>query len=213
MSMKWVAPSLVISPATDAAKAARTGRQNFAPAGSGVGIPVSSVSLSPFTVAEGAANNTVVGNLTILPSDSVVTLSDNAGGLFKLVGTAIQTTASATNYITNPAPVITLSAVWGAKTTLIPIEIDIVGAAVTDITLSAATLAHGAAQGTAIGTLASVPSGAVLTLTAGPAGKYQIVGNALQAGPTLSTAGTDSITVRAARGPQTFSKSFNITVT
>jgi hypothetical protein len=64
------------------------------------------------------------------------------------------------------------------------------------IRLTAASFAAGAAQGTAIGTLSVVGVTGTPTFTLSPADTHvQIVGSALQVGPTVSSAGSFSITI------------------
>jgi hypothetical protein len=65
------------------------------------------------------------------------------------------------------------------------------------ISLSASTFTAGAAQGTAIGTLSVVGTTGTPTFTINPADTHvQIVGAALQVGPTSSSAGSFSVTIR-----------------
>ena len=65
------------------------------------------------------------------------------------------------------------------------------------IRLTAASFAAGAAQGTAIGTLSVVGVTGTPTFTLNPADTHlQIVGSSLQVGPTVSSAGSFSITIQ-----------------
>jgi hypothetical protein len=71
------------------------------------------------------------------------------------------------------------------------------GSSTPRILLSAASFTAGAAQGTAIGTLSVVGATGTPTFTINPADTHvQISGSALQVGPTSSSAGSFSVTIR-----------------
>lgn len=210
----WVAPSLIIPPASDVAKAANPGRQNFNAAGAGVGTPVTTINLSSFEVAEGAAEDTVVGTLTVDPPDSNVTLTDNAGGYFALSDGNLVTTASAIDYASTPTLTPVFTAVWGQKATVIPVEIDVIAADITDVTITNDTLISGSSSGTLVGSLISDPAGANFILLTNTA-KFGVFNGNLYANTTptdKAVNATEDVTIRAVRGGKTYDATLTITI-
>lgn len=61
--------------------------------GGGAGLAfvpgITTVTLDTNTIAEGAAEGTLVGTFTVTPSVATLTLTDNAGGRFKIVGNTL----------------------------------------------------------------------------------------------------------------------------
>ena len=77
-------------------------------AGGVVTITLGALSLSASTLAENSAEGTAIGTIVGQTGGSTITMTDTAGGRFKLVGTAVQAGATATDYETATSHNITL---------------------------------------------------------------------------------------------------------
>ncbi|AXQ68626.1 hypothetical protein HOU00_gp087 [Caulobacter phage CcrPW] len=171
------------------------------------------------TIAENSAQGTVVGTVSTVPTANSIALTDNAGGRFQLVSGVIQAGATATNYETATSHQITIQATYGSDTVSENFTINVTNVVeLTDFTLTGTSVNENTAQGGAVGTLASTPSGATFSFVSpnnDAGGRFQIATNALQAGATATnyeTAPSHLITIRATRGGETMDKNFTITV-
>ena len=208
--VRFIPPSLVITRGKGKGKGISSG------GGAGFVQPVPIVTLDgTHSLLEGSAVNTVVGALTVVPEGVALSLFNDAGGKFKLVGSSLQATASATAWATaTNLDVIVRASLYGTVVDT-TINIAIISANVTNSTLSAATVADAAAPNVTVGNLASVPTGSTFTITDTAGGRFKVVGNVLKTDtvPVAIATGTYSVTVLATRGTKTFSKAFTITVT
>lgn len=78
--------------------------------------PITDISMSNQSITSGSAVNTVVGALTSAPTGATFTLTDDGGGHFKIVGTNVEATSTATNKAVQGAINITVHAVHGTST-------------------------------------------------------------------------------------------------
>lgn len=171
------------------------------------------------SIAENSAQGTGVGTISTVPPANSIALTDNAGNRFQLVGSAIQAGTVATNYEAATSHQITVQATYGSDTVSENFTINVTNVVeLSDFTLTGNSINENAAQGTAVGTLSSTPTGATYTFVTpnnDAGGRFQIATNALQAGATATNyeaATSHQITVRAARGGETMDKTFTINV-
>lgn len=193
----------------------------------------SAASLTGGTVAENAANGTVVGTVVGADADAGSVLSyallDNAGGRFAINSTSGQLTVAngaLLNYeaATSYGIVVRVTDQSGStfdKT--FTIGVANVNEAPTDLTLTGGSVAENPANGTVVGTVAGVDpdAGSVFSyaLTSDAGGRFAVnaAGQVIVANGALidyETATSHAITVRVTdQGGLTFDKSFTIGVT
>lgn len=171
------------------------------------------------SIPENSAQGTGVGTISTVPTADSIALTDNAGGRFQLVGATIQAGATATNFEVATSHQIAVQATYGQDTVTENFTINVTNVVeLSDFTLTGTTINENTAQGGAVGTLSSTPTGATYTFVApnnNAGGRFQIASNALQAGATATNYETGTshlITVRATRGSETMDKNFTINV-
>ena len=186
--------------------------------------------LSASTVAEGVAADTVVGTLQdVVDPDAgdthTFSLVDDAGGRFKLVGTEPRVADGALlDFEAAAVHAITVRVTDGAGLSIdktLTINVTDANEAPTGFTLSASTVAEGAATDTVVGTLQGVVDpdvgdAHVFSLVDDAGGRFKIVGAELQVvdGSLLATAQSHTITAQAVDAGGLFvDKAFTITVT
>lgn len=192
----------------------------------------SNITLSANTVAENTAASVSVGTLTTTWADGVTTptrtatytLEDNAGGRFKLVGSAIQTATVKTDYETATSHSITVKVTdaYGATfTKVLTINVTNVAETATDITLSSTSFTENSAENTPVGTLTNNDpdfgdSFTYSIVSQSVTNALKIVDNQLLVGsvPTdHETNSTLSVTIRVTDSTsRTFDKTFTINV-
>jgi hypothetical protein len=182
---------------------------------------ISDITLSPATIPENSATNTVVGALTSTPAGATFALapSNTAGTLFAVSGTNLVAGATATNFETATSHVVTIRGTRLGETfdkglTVTVTDVD----EISDMSLSLATIAENSAPGTVVGALSSTPAGATFALapsnTAGTL--FAVSGTNLVAGATATnfeTATSHVVTIRGTRGGEVYDEAFTITVT
>ncbi|AXQ69730.1 hypothetical protein HOU03_gp537 [Caulobacter phage CcrSC] len=182
---------------------------------------ITDFTLSANTITEGAAQTTQVGLFTSTPTGATYALApDNtAGTLFQVSGTALQAGSTATNYENATSHVVKIRATRGGETLDKNFTINVTNVVeLSDFTLSGSSIDENSGQGTGVGTLSSTPTGATYSFVApnsSAGSRFQISGNALQAGPVSTdyeSATSHAITIRASRGGETMDKNFTITV-
>ncbi|WP_438755068.1 cadherin domain-containing protein [Pararhizobium sp. O133] len=183
-----------------------------------------SVTLSKATVAENTKVGTTIGTLSAVDPEGkalTYTLTDNAGGLFKLDGNKLQL-AKAVDYEKLKSDTITVQVKDAAGLTVtktFTIGITDVNEAPGSVTLSKATVAENTKVGTTIGTLSAVdPEGKALTytLTDNAGGLFKLDGNKLQLAKAVDyeKLKSDTITVEVKdAGGLTVTKTFTIGIT
>ncbi|WP_413814047.1 cadherin domain-containing protein [Rhizobium sp. Leaf453] len=182
-----------------------------------------SVALSKSTIAENSAVGTTIGTLSAVDPEGkalTYTLTDNAGGLFKLNGNVLQL-AKAVDYETLKSDTITVEVtdVGGLKVTkTFTIGITDVNEAPGSVALSKATVAERSKLGTTVGTLSAVdPEGKALTyaLTDDAGGLFKLDGNKLVTANAIDyeTVKSDTITVEVSDGVTKTTKTFTIGIT
>jgi hypothetical protein len=188
------------------------------------------INLSGLWVGESSAAGTPVGDVTSFDQDAgdavTLSLTNDAGGRFKLVGGQIQVNnGTLLDYDTAATQTITLRAtdMQGLyRETSFTIYLINVNEAPTALALSAATVEEGCPTGILVGTLSATDPDTADTLTYAltddAGGRFQIVGNELQVadGALLdyhqATSHTVTVSVTDA-GALSFAQSFTITVT
>lgn len=184
-------------------------------------VEITNITLSANTIAENSAAGTVVGTLASVPAGATLTLINNAGNRFAIDGSNRLVAGSvATDYETNTTHDVTVRATKGPDVYDKTFTITVTNVnELTDITLSANTIAENSAAGTVVGNLASVIAGASFAVTAqNPNNTYFTVNgsNQLVAGVTptnYEVNATHSVTIQATKGADTFSKTFTVNVT
>ncbi len=181
-----------------------------------------SVALSKATVAENSAVGTTIGTLSAVDPEGkalTYTLTDNAGGLFKLNGNVLQL-AKGVDYETLKSDTITVEVSDGVTKTTKTFTIGIidVNEAPGSVALSKSTVAENSAVGATIGTLSAVdPEGKALTykLTDNAGGLFKLDGNKLQVAKAIDyeRVKSDTITVEVSDGVTKTTKTFTIGVT
>lgn len=182
---------------------------------------ISDISLSTPTIAENTAANQTVGNLTSTPAGATFTLvsqSPNAAH-FKVVGTTIQTDSVPTDFETATTHTVTVRGTRLGETLDKPLTISVTNVnELTDITLTNNSIAENSAQGTLVGTLASVIPGATFALTGqSVANGFQLIsGNRIEVGssaPNFEVSPSPTVTIQATRGTDVFNKTLTLAVT
>lgn len=79
-------------------------------------VPITNITLSNASVPSGSAANVVVGALASVPAGATLTLTDTGGGCFKIVGSNLETTSTATNKAVNATVNVTVRADEGGET-------------------------------------------------------------------------------------------------
>lgn len=192
--------------------------------------PISDLTLSAASTVEDQAADVLIGNLAtagdVTGHGTVTWTIEDAGGLanIRLDGTKLEVGPGAIDgdasgdspYTVNIKAIDELGAYRAEDFAITVTTNDL-----TDITLSAAAIDYGDAADTAIGTLSYTGGVGTVTPTITNAGgmtNLRLDGNVLEAGPSWmnTAAGTYSVTILATDSltptPQTFSKSFTITV-
>ncbi|MBB3980193.1 hypothetical protein GGQ64_005445, partial [Rhizobium azooxidifex] len=179
--------------------------------------------LSSSKVSENAAIGTVVGTFSATDPEGGVltyTLTDNAGGLFKLDGAKL-VTAKAIDYEKVKSGVVTVEVSDGVNTVAknFTIGVQNVNEAPAGVAISKSSVTENAKVGTVVGTLsAKDPEGGAVSysLSSNPGGIFKIVDNKLQLAKAVDyeTAKSHAVTVVAkdASGNAT-SKALSIKVT
>jgi Ca2+-binding RTX toxin-like protein len=184
-----------------------------------------SLALSRSTVAEDRKVGTTIGTLSAVdPEGGAITysLSSNPGGIFKIVGNALQL-AKAVDYETAKSHTITIVATDASgksisKSVSIGVT-NVVDEAPTSLALSKTTVLESSKVGTTIGTLSAIdPEGKAMTysLSSNPGGLFKVVGNVLQLAKAVDyeTAKSHAITIVATdAGGKSVSKTVSIGVT
>ena len=190
------------------------------------------VALSANAVVEGAAADTVIGTLQgIVDPDAgdthMLSLIDDAGGRFKLVGDSLQvldgTLLDFEDASSHAVTVRVTDAGALSYDEVLTIDVTDVNEAPTDVTLSANSVAEGAATDTIVGTLLGVVDqdagdSHTLGLVDDAGGRFKLVGNTLQVadGTLLDFEGATShaVTVRVTdAGGLSYDKAFTINLT
>ncbi|SOC47337.1 cadherin domain-containing protein, partial [Rhizobium subbaraonis] len=183
-----------------------------------------SLALSGTSVKENVAVGTTVGTLSAKDPEGktlTYTLTDNAGGLFKLDGNKL-VTAKAVDYEAVKSGKVTVAVSDGvnkvAKTFTIGVQdVNEVDKAPTSLSLSATTVKENVKTGTTVGTFsAKDPEGRTLTykLTDTAGGLFKLSGTKLVTARAVDyeKVQKDAVTVAASDGVNTVSKIFTITV-
>jgi hypothetical protein len=196
-------------------RARQIGRQMAEGGGGASGdLPVlGSIHLSAQVLTNGSSAGTVIGALTSDNAFASISLADDAGGRVAISGGNLVVGATATS--DGVGFNILVRAQIGIIAVEETYEITVEDAPITSITLSAATVTSGSAANTVVGALASVPTGATLTLTNTAGGKFKIVGANLETDAVAtdkSVNATETVTVHAVHGTATFDQEFTITV-
>jgi hypothetical protein len=184
--------------------------------------PAPVIVLSENRVPENAAVNTTVGTLSMInphTGSPVYTLTDDAGGKFKVVGNAIQV-AGALDFETAVSHSITIQATGvtpaAAPRTLSIVVLDVPEGIIGDIVLVGSSVAEDAIIGMTIGTLSvlNVTGTPTFSLLNDAGGKFFVSGASLRVAAPLPGPGTYLIVV-AVTGvlPETAAEAFVITVT
>ena len=190
------------------------------------------VALSANSVAEGTANDTVLGSLQNVVDPNVgdthtFSLVDDAGGRFKLVGSDLQVAdGTQLDFETAASHGVTVRVTDAGGLTFdkaFTLDITDVDEAPTDLTLSANTVAEGVATNTAVGTLQDVVApdagdNHTYSLVDDAGGRFKLVGNALQVADGVlldfESAASHMVTARVTdAGGQFVDKAFTIDVT
>ncbi|WGN97028.1 hypothetical protein [Bertelyvirus sp.] len=179
------------------------------------------ITLSANSIAENSAAGVVVGNLaSVIPGASFAVTGQTPSGTYFTVNGSNQlvTGATATNFEVNASHSVTVTATKGTDTFQKTFTINVSNQTeITDISLSNASINEGVAQGTAVGTLSSTPTGATFSLApTNPAGtRFQVSGTTLQQGATPNdreATPTVTVKIRGTRQSETFDKDFVITI-
>lgn len=178
-----------------------------------------SIALSKATVAENSAVGTAIGTFSAVDPEGkalTYTLTDNAGGLFKLFGKVLQL-AKTVDYETLKSDTVTVRVSDGVKTTTKTFTVSIgdINEVPSPPTLSKTAVAENSAVGTTIGVLASIdPEGKTLTykLTDTAAGLFKLSGYKLQLAKTVDyeKLKSDTITVEVSDGVIKTLKTFTV---
>lgn len=182
--------------------------------GSSPHVPVfGSIHLAVNTLTFGASAGSVIGALTCDNAFATLSLLDDAGGRVAISGGNLTVGATATADATSFN--ILVQAQIGIRTQVQSFVINVADAPITNITLSNASVPSASAADTTVGNLASVPSGATLTLTNTAGGKFKIVAGVLKTDTVATNKGTnptETVTVHAVHGTASFSKDVIITI-
>lgn len=182
-------------------------------------VTLAALSLDTNEIEEDSAEDTVVGALQNVSSGSTLSLTDDAGGRFKVSGTNIVAGVTATDYDVSAGHNITVrethsDAINSPRDTVVSIQV----VPNTLIELSASTVDEDATIGTVIGTL-SVAGGSgpyAFTITADPDSKFAVANDdELQTAAALDfeIKTSHSVTIQADNGIDTpLSRTFTITV-
>lgn len=160
--------------------------------------------LSNSTINENSPNNTVVGDLLILTGGSTVTLINDAGTRFKLVGSQIQAAATPTDYESATSHNITVrETLAGASNSPRDSVITINVNNVFEVALAALggsfSLPEDALANAVAGTLTGKTAGSTLSLTNDAGGRVALSGTNIVRGATAldyETATSHNFTVR-----------------
>lgn len=158
-------------------------------------------------VDEDALDGTLVAGVTNKTAGSVMTMTQNGGGRFTLVGAAIRTTGTPTfDYSTSSNHIIAITETLGTagnspRTTTFRIAVAKVSATpiLTALRLQPSSINEGEPNGAIVGTLLDVASGSVLSMVNDAGGRFMVSGNMIRAAsvPTDYEAATShQITVR-----------------
>ena len=194
------------------------------------GTPPSDISLSAATVAENAAQGTDVGTLSTSDVDAGDTFTysitaQDVSAAFQISGDKLQVGTGTLDFESTPSVSVTVRSTDSGGLTFdkaFTVTLTDVNEAPSDISLSAATVAENAAQGTDLGTLSTtdVDAGDTFTysITAQDvAAAFQISGDKLQVGTgalDFESTPSVSVTVRSTdSGGLTFDKAFTVTLT
>ncbi|MDQ0318474.1 Ca2+-binding RTX toxin-like protein/predicted transcriptional regulator [Pararhizobium capsulatum DSM 1112] len=180
--------------------------------------------LSKATVAENVAVGTEVGALSATDPEGGAlsySLTDNAGGLFKLSGNKL-VTAKVINFETTPSDTVAVQVSDAAGNKIsktFTINVTNVNEAPTGLGLSKATVAENVAVGTEVGALSATdPEGGALSysLTDSAGGLFKLSGNKLVTAKAINfeTTPSDTVTVQVSDAAgNKISKTFTINVT
>ncbi|MGV3511900.1 MAG: hypothetical protein ACO1OX_07830 [Novosphingobium sp.] len=167
---------------------------------------LSVLSLSAASLAENSTAGTVVGAILGRSAGSTLTLIDNAGGRFALIGADLVADAVASDFETGTSHAVTLRETLAGspnspRDTVLTVTVTNVAEqpALIDLALSASSLAENSTAGTVVGALIGKASGSTLTLTDTAGGRFAISGGDIVAGATptnFEAATSHSITVR-----------------
>lgn len=159
-----------------------------------------------FTLPEDAAPGASAGTLGGRTPGSTLSLADDAGGRVALAGTSIVRGATPLDHEAATSHGFTVRETLGGATnsprdTAFTLAVTNIfeAPALAALSLSASTLAEGAAQGTAIGIIEGRTAGSSLALTGNAGGRFQLNGFAIEAGPTATdfeAATSHAITIR-----------------
>nr|WP_244479341.1 cadherin domain-containing protein [Rhizobium sp. Leaf384] len=173
-------------------------------------------------MSENAPANTTVGTFSATdPEGKALTysLTDTAGGIFKLSGNKLVTT-KALDYEVLKSDTVTIAVSDGTNTTTKTFTIDVtdVNEAPVSIALSNATISENAPANTTVGTFSATdPEGKALTysLTDTAGGIFKLSGNKLVTTKALDyeVLKSDTVTIAVSDGTNTTTKTFTIDVT
>lgn len=149
------------------------------------------LSLSANTIAENSAVNTFVAQVNGKTVGSTLSLTDTAGGRFKLVGIEIFADTVATDYETATSHSITIRETL-ADSPNSPRDntftINVTNVTETEplaaLVLSASTIAENSAEDTLVGSILNIMGGSTLSLADNAGGRFKITGASLYAGAT-----------------------------
>lgn len=179
---------------------------------------LTAINLSNNTINENSPSGVLVGQLSSTPAGASFTLLDNAGNRFALTGgTQLVAGTVATDYETATSHDVTVRGTRQGETRTETFSINVINVnELTGITLTGQTIAENSAAGTAVGVLASTPTGATFTLTDNAGGRFALSGNQVVAGATptdYETATSHEIKVKGTLGADELEQTFVITVT
>ena len=174
------------------------------------------VTLTSNTLVEGAAPGTVIGSFVITPSIANLSLLDDQGGRFDIVGDDLVAGQTPTDYETATGHTVIVRCERGVVVNDVPVAVVVTNANDLDVTLTGASISEAAAQNALVGTLASAPVGASFVITDTAAGRFALSGDTIVRGPTaldFETNQTHAITIEASLNGDVVSKTFTVSVT
>ncbi|MES2994696.1 MAG: peptidoglycan-binding protein [Patescibacteria group bacterium] len=168
-------------------------------------VTLATLTLSASTIVENSPADTVVGTLQGTTTGSTLSLTDTAGGRFKVVGDVVMTDSTVTDYETTASHNITVRETYAGATntpldTILSITVtNTAEGTLSALTLSAATVPENSAADTVVGTLQGTTTGSTLSLTDSATGRFKLVAGVIltdSVATNYESATSHSITVR-----------------
>lgn len=163
------------------------------------------LTLSAATIAENAAEDTVVGAIQDGTAGSTITMQDSAGSRFKVSGSNVVAGPTSTNFETATSHNITLRETHpegsnSPRDTVIAIAVtNVLEVTLAALALSASTIAENAASGTVVGAIQNASAGSTVSLFDDAGGRFVISGSNVVAGlvaTNYESEGSHNITLR-----------------